>query len=108
MSACRAPGPALGLPVVRSGGHSFAHEPTHAGRFRSSDVTRYNVRPRESTRILVFSVGLREASTTGTPAVVALPVAVAARPRTTTIVVATRLMVMRATIARRARGNPRD
>ena len=45
------PVPAVGLPVVSSGGHAVAHAPVHALLAPTSALNRYTVRPVESTRI---------------------------------------------------------
>ena len=45
------PLPAVGLPVVRSGGHAAAHAPVHALLEPTSALNRYRVRPMELTRI---------------------------------------------------------
>jgi hypothetical protein len=45
------PAPAVGLPVVRKGGHLVTHAPVHALCMPTSAVNRYRVRPFELTRI---------------------------------------------------------
>src|SRR3954447_14500 len=45
------PLPAVGLPVVTSGGHAEAHAPVHVLLAPVSACQRYRVRPRESIRM---------------------------------------------------------